>query len=216
MNDKKTDENLIKEISLEEYKVLWDYYKYTLAERKNLYEWYFKIIALPATLIGLLHNTNIIESSNVYGVSASNFVFLIVLLIFLTGMVIFASYALQAYSSTQYFDQINDVREFMRNTLGNDIEKLFPTKKKGNTFQYALLLSDLKNAPIAIINSGIVLFLFNFYTLSNIWHNVLIFIISILLHIALSCFISWMRSRDKTTQCQKNDYVDKWKKIKRE
>ena len=34
-------------IVLNEYKILWDYYNTTLAERINIYDWYFKIVALP-------------------------------------------------------------------------------------------------------------------------------------------------------------------------
>ena len=51
-------------VVLSEYKILWDYYNTTLAERKNIYDWYFKIVALPATVVSVLFNSDYIDLTN--------------------------------------------------------------------------------------------------------------------------------------------------------
>jgi|GEM_PF-6480384 len=49
------DQNTLKpsEIMMEEYKLLWTYYITTLNERKNLFDYYFKAVTIPAGVIGL-------------------------------------------------------------------------------------------------------------------------------------------------------------------
>lgn len=43
-----------KDVLREEYSQLWTYYRKTLDERKNLFDWYFKTVTLPASVLGLV------------------------------------------------------------------------------------------------------------------------------------------------------------------
>ena len=46
-----------KDFVLEEYKQLWSYYHKLLDERKNLLDWYFKVVTLPLGLVGFFVST---------------------------------------------------------------------------------------------------------------------------------------------------------------
>jgi len=178
------------ELVLEEYRILWDYLKHTMAERKTIYEWYFKVIALPTAIIGVLFGAQTPIPNLPNGFSKPFFMgFLSV--IFLASLSLFVSYVLQAANSLQYIEKIQAVKQFISETYGEQYEAVFYAGSANSNLKFALTLSDYKNSPIAIINSGILVFLFNMDHLHALGTNLLIFCAGMLGHI----FLSWLFSR---------------------
>ena len=97
------------ECALEEYKILWDYYKVTLEERRNLFEWYFKVVALPASIIGYILTQNIkitiaVDINLVLGGT--------IFAIFLCGVTLYITYISESVNATKYFREITKIRRY--------------------------------------------------------------------------------------------------------
>lgn len=168
--------------ALEEYKILWDYYKVTLVERRALLEWYFKIVALPAAAIAAVLSQTF--DKKVDGLNLNYAMGFMLLVIFFSGVSLFLTYTHESVNATKYFKQIVNIRKFfIKNSSnlsqvfyigGNDNHKVDAT---GFDF-----IKITKGMTIPIINSaiglmGIVLVSSNYSTiLIAITYIILIFI----------------------------------------
>ena len=189
-NNDSNDE--MKQIILEEYKTVWECYRHTFTERKNIYEWYSKIIALPTAIIGILCSVNLSSQPDLK-ITVTTFLFSFLLLIFLTSICIFVPYTIQSANSISYLERVHKAHKFVIDNFGEKYKPLFGAEYI-NPNRFSLTLADLKAAPIAILDSGIFIFLINFYRPQFLWLSVLIFIVSLVFHIGLSWVVfRWIR-----------------------
>ncbi|MEO1313151.1 MAG: hypothetical protein AAFV27_04665 [Pseudomonadota bacterium] len=96
---------------LKEYDLAWSYYVQTLAERKNVLEYYFKMIAIPGVLIIAFGDSfdAFADESDLSVVLVSLFVLLGV-----SGVGIFIYYALETRNSRVWRRKINEARLELR------------------------------------------------------------------------------------------------------
>lgn len=103
-------EKISSEFLIEEYKHSWAYYKVILENRKNLLDWYFKIVTIPATLF-----TIIVALDNKVKIAEilQNNLGLIFLTIFLSGVGLYIAYARESGNAWSYLAAINKVKKFV-------------------------------------------------------------------------------------------------------
>jgi len=184
------------EFLIEEYKTLWNFYKFTFEERKIIYEWYFKVVALPITILGALQGMfqGYLLTFPDFMTLFSKFMFLLLLLI---EIALFVSYVLQSASSILYLRRIIKIRtiigEYAHLNGLDGFENMF-TQGTGDS-RYAYSFSDYKNTIIPIVNSAIVIGFVHLFLNSNylnfIWilGYIFIFTLSIILHAVASYFL---------------------------
>lgn len=137
-------------IALDEYKILWDYYKETLEERRTLFEWYFKIIALPVTILVLLFSQ---AEQNEQYVSILGYILII---IFLSGLSMYLTYTSESVNATKYFRQIMKIRNYFKMQYPS-LHLVFDVQasdRRGHV-QGVDFIKIFKGLPIPIINSAI-------------------------------------------------------------
>jgi hypothetical protein len=103
------------DIAIEEYRQLWSYYQRTLDERRNLFEWYFKAVTLPAAVVGS------IAAALAQGVSLGGLTAIpehvlpsLFTVIFLTGLVLLVTYAKESANAHSYGEVLNEIRDFLK------------------------------------------------------------------------------------------------------
>lgn len=97
------------EILKDEYEKLWDYYNKSVQERFKLFDWYFKIVTIPSTvLVGFNFLSENYFKENIL------FIGLILLAIFLCGLCIYIIYAKQNSLTIKYDMSINKIRKYYR------------------------------------------------------------------------------------------------------
>jgi hypothetical protein len=101
---------------IEEYKALWDYYKRTVDERHKLLDYYYKIVPIPAALIGTLATLDLSKISSVaitperaLQVAGAGLA-----VVFMVGVVAYTTYAKETANSFRYIVAINKIREKFR------------------------------------------------------------------------------------------------------
>ncbi len=97
------------EVAVEEYRHLWAYYHRTLDERKNLLDWYFKVVELPAAAIGYLvaNGNGSVSVDPQTGAGVLGVVGLI-------GIAIYGTYAKESANAGKYQASMARIREFFR------------------------------------------------------------------------------------------------------
>ncbi len=161
----------------EEYKILWDYYKQTQLERRSLYEWYFKIIVLPTAIIGFL------GSNNLSFTLPQSFLAGFLAIVFLAGFSVYIAYVTESASSAKYYNDINNLRKAMIAKLGKDCFCFFNVDYKFDRKARIFSIKFYKSLTIPILNSGVDIFALNCSAKLAVWHNILIFIVLIAVHI---------------------------------
>lgn len=144
-------ENFDETVSLEEYRILWDYYKITLNERKQLFEWYFKLIAIPVTILAYMF-TQASKISTIY----FSYVGIALLIIGISGIVLYVTYITESINATHYYNKILKVQKFFR-SKSSSLINVYPepvNDKRGNKYGFDIIKIS-KGLPIPIINSGV-------------------------------------------------------------
>lgn len=169
-------------IVLNEYKILWDYYNTTLAERKNIYDWYFKIVALPATIVGILFNTDYIDltSKNI-----NPFLYGFYGVVFLAGVSMFVAYTFESATSTKYYININNIRNLLFELADNNSKKFLYIDEISGQEVKILSGKFFKSLTVPVINAGIGLLVLNNFHTWNIECNVLYYVIILCIHAIL-------------------------------
>ena len=126
------------EFLIEEYKILWSYYKETINNRKNMLDWYFKIIAIPATLFTLISSLDNVEIEN-------GLLGIILLIISLSGVGIFVGYVLESKNSKRYLEEIQRIKCHLKGNKYSTILKL--------NVSIGPLVNEFRVAPVVLINS---------------------------------------------------------------
>jgi hypothetical protein len=101
------------EIVIKEYEALWNYYNKSIEERFRLFDWYFKIVALPASIFIAILTLNgkddISQRITKYYPLACSIFFVI----FLCGASLYITYIKQSYKAGKYFESILKVRSWL-------------------------------------------------------------------------------------------------------
>jgi len=97
------------DVVLEEYRQMWSYYHRTLDERKNLLDWYFKTVELPAVAVGfsVAKDTGALALPNNVGGTILSVVFLI-------GVTIHGTYAKESANAAKYQTSMKAIRAFVK------------------------------------------------------------------------------------------------------
>lgn len=96
----------MKEFIIDEYRACWDYYKKNQDERKNMFEWYLKVVGLPAT--GLF--VSFVSIDGEYTLMY----FVLSLLVALVGIGFFVAYVKESSNARGFLESINQIRDFYR------------------------------------------------------------------------------------------------------
>lgn len=179
MNDK------VLEVVKDEYEKLWNYYIQGVQERFKLFDWYFKIVTLPFTILASLtflgNSKDIINDYNTY-------FGLILLAIFLCGLCIYVIYAKQNALTVKYDIAINKIREFYRTNIPElekvlVIDTLRSSKGKFNGMGSVKLWRGL---IIVFFNSIILTSSFSILVcISNVFVLIGIYLVFVIVHIVV-------------------------------
>ena len=124
-----------KDFVLEEYKQLWSYYHKLLDERKNLLDWYFKVVTLPLGLVGFFVSTKSEQISLPHEIGAT-----ILVLIYFVGLALFGAYSKETSNAKKYHTAMVSLR--------NHINVKFPNLKG------AIVIDELRSVDSKILNLG--------------------------------------------------------------
>ncbi len=183
------------DILFAEYDKMWSYYNKNLDIRKDLFDWYFKAIAIPAGIIAyLLKDLEKIQIQKSIPVAVT-------LTLWIMGIAIFITYTLESKNASNYEKACKCIRSEWR--------------KKSPILNQAIIIDDLRNSYrsqifqldsikfwrsviIVIPNSFIALLLgisiYSFFTeLDQTFLGILFAATSFLLHFALWYFIGNIR-----------------------
>ncbi|SJZ32061.1 hypothetical protein SAMN04488132_10134 [Sediminibacterium ginsengisoli] len=153
---------------LEEYKVKWDYYKETHKNRKNLFDWYFKIVTIPASAFGVANIISGDKTKTTFSVQDYRYVFL---LIFLCGIGLFAAYVIETGISQMYINRIKSLENL-----------LFFRNHKNSKFHTITSVGFWRVMPIIFINSFLLALSISFFRGFGIGCSTLTFVSSGILH----------------------------------
>lgn len=156
---------------LEEYKLKWSYYNNTIDERKNLFDWYFKIVTIPASAFGL---TNILSKNldnSPFRMEDYGTVFLI---IFLCGLGLFVSYCISTGNAHRYLDRLRHLELILMNTE-------YEPKPKSQ-LGFLLTVGFWRTTPIIFINSFIFSLYYYFLHIGTLHAVKIIFILTVIIH----------------------------------
>ena len=111
--DKETEKGI--DFLIKEYEILWQYYYKSLEERKNIFEYYFKAVAISAavmSVLALITRAKVdllsIEKESIFLVAGSIFV-----VIFFMGFSCLVYYLLEARNGKRYQEVLSSIREKM-------------------------------------------------------------------------------------------------------
>ena len=169
-----------KDFIIEEYKHLWSYYHKLLDERKNLLEWYFKVVTLPLGLIGFFVSTKNDQISLTPEIGAS-----ILAVIYFVGLSLFGAYSKESSNANKYHMAMVSLR--------NHINVKFPNMKG------AIVIDELRNvngkpfnmgstafwriSPLTLINSAVAMTSLKLFIIeTSILTLSFVFIASVVLH----------------------------------
>lgn len=169
-------------VVLSEYKILWDYYNTTLAERKNIYDWYFKIVALPATVVSVLFNSDYIDLTNK---NINFFLYGFYGVIFLAGISMFVAYTFESAVSVKYYSDINNMRKLLIKAVNKKNRSYFYIIENYERKATILSTKFFKSLTVPIINAGIGLVLLNNIHIWNIPYNILFYTAILFCHALL-------------------------------
>jgi hypothetical protein len=155
----------------EEYKIKWDYYKELLINQKNIFDWYFKIVTIPASVFGV---ANIFSNSQAErNLSLTNYK-LIFLIIFFCGLGLFVAFVIETGKLKMYNNRIKQIESQIYKTTDY-------REDQQSYFGFIYSVGFWRLTPIIIINSFLISL--SLYVLtSRFYFPMAIFILSILLH----------------------------------
>lgn len=186
------------EIVIDEYKILWQCFHKSLDERKNIYEWYLKVVALPTTIISIFLKSG--ESKNV-----SSFLIGFYCVIFLAGISIFIAYTLEAASTAKFYKDINNIRQILVKEIKKEYRKLYCLDKEYSRKAHLFSVKFFKFLSVPILNSGIGLIALNSICVLEAYLNVLIYIFMIFMHVLIYkiLFNAYEKGQHKSQEIKK-------------
>ena len=179
MKDKLSEREL--DYVLEEYKILWDYYKKTLDQRTEWIKSFALFIGVISTVLAILPNFIYVNNA---------IIVVLLMAASLIGLSISFVYMSESNTSKRYLKKIAEIREVL--VLNTNIPKhLFDSNDTYNSSK-AISISTklLKCFPLCLINS-----LTFYFALSYAGVNLLINIIaaSFLLVLQIVIYVAWLR-----------------------
>jgi hypothetical protein len=187
------NEDKIIEVLLEEYKALWHYYEVLVREWNTFIDAYFKVIALPASVVGFLTVQHVSES----GFAIDENISMAVLgVIGLAGLSLYVGYSKENRNGRAYEQAMKQIRAYLRdrhvdlhdNLIIDDQRKLATGIDEQKTnYQWNIFgIKYWRGAAMMMINSAImtasVSMYFDFSTLLE-W--VVAFVVLVLLHTSI-------------------------------
>ena len=171
--------------AMEEYKILWDYYKVTLEERRYIFEWYFKAVALPASIIGFLLTQ---DSSSDHFSRYNLYLGVILVAIFLCGVTLYVTYVSESVNATKYFRSITRIRQYFQEH-GSSLINVFKVDHDNDhkmNMHGRDVVKIFKGLTIPIINSAIALIPISlFLPMKSLYLVLIVYFCIILLHLTL-------------------------------
>ena len=144
-------ENEILQVALEEYRSLWSYYHRLLEEWKNFIDWYFKVVTLPAGVLGYLA-INGPGSPDVPG----GFLAAVLGVVALVGFSLYIGYSKEARNGFNYEVAMAAIRSFLserepilENVLRIDALRASSRPRRSGSIKF------WRGFSMAIINSGL-------------------------------------------------------------
>jgi hypothetical protein len=179
------------QIAIEEYKAIWSYYQKSIDERFNLFSWYFKVVTLPAAVLGFITIIKPEINSEVIDYA----VFGILTVIFLTGISLHITYAKQCRNASKLESSLRQLRAFFRTTEPTlESVLIFDKLRQGEGFNIFKSVKFWRGMVFSIINSAvfsgaIAILLYPYY-----WLIILSYLLSLILHIMLYrlCFKTYL------------------------
>ena len=177
--------------AMDEYKIIWDYYKHTLHERENSYNRYFKVIALPATVIGgfatVSDSLPLLDMGKVI-LFTSFFMFVIAIV----GLSIYITYVYEMISSERYLRLIGEMRtQFVEKdrALSNFFTGVYSNNENSKNSKKKLIsLGKTKlsrSMAMPLINSSLIPFALYLHNFLNLFFSILAYVIIFALHILI-------------------------------
>lgn len=172
------------DIALEEYRSLWAYYHKVMGEWKNFIDWYFKVVTLPAALVGY------VAARGPGSPQLSNEIITSVLaIVTLVGLSLYIGYAMECRNSNNYERALREIRHFLRERHVDLEMVLVIDSLRGIPKGFRMgSIKFWRGAGMAIINSGVggaAIGILN----SNTWIGVAGFSGLIVLHVYLFRYI---------------------------
>jgi hypothetical protein len=184
MDTQSSNSNLTEsEYRMEEYKAKWDYYKETLVNRKNLLDWYFKIVTIPASAFGIANIwAQSTKSIDVSEITNYRYIFF---LIAVCGIGLFICYAIETGISQAYVGRIRYIEKTLMNVEYKDIN---PNLIINKYFGFLFSVGFWRASPKIFINTFLVILFITMPSQIATYLAILIGFISIFGHIVLYNF----------------------------
>jgi len=162
MNEKAID------VALKEYEELWHYYQHSLEEHKQIFDWYFKIAALPTAVVGAVIAWAPGANKLNIDFGGWNFKYIMAGLLcafFLSGLAIFATYSRISANEHLYEGALKKLRDFFKTqmpclTSAIIIDELFDAKGNKKWWFGVKFLRPLAIVPLNCIIGTAAFFLF--------------------------------------------------------
>jgi len=100
-----------RDIALAIYERMWRYYVQTIDNRESLFNWYFKIVALPAAAMALLAAAQ--RKGGIDIVVPAPAAGAVLLAVYVAGVALVVAYAKMSRNSFAYYDHAQDMEEFL-------------------------------------------------------------------------------------------------------
>lgn len=151
------DEHDALEIFRQEYAQLWKYYERTLDERKNLFDWYFRVVGLPGSVLTGYTLYQAVKCT--YG-RANYLLSGLFAILFALGWVFYATYAKESRNSKGYFERIQEMRDFLASIPPDkmDISWAFGPIFQGredHPSRHSSAIHTWRGFGLAIVNSAV-------------------------------------------------------------
>jgi len=157
------------QVALEEYRSLWAYYQRTLDERATLFNYYFKVVTVPAGLALALTLRLTLKEGGIQGIefataSGSNdltdFVSNLLSVIFLIGLAAYTAYSKETANGRKYEQSLNVLRGYFGGRFASLSEVLVigDLRKPKSLFGGLGSIAFWRGMILVFMNSAIVTF----------------------------------------------------------
>lgn len=190
------------QVVLEEYRLIWAYYQRTFDERRELFNWYFKIVALPVGVLGsiaagFLFADDAVSRSESRAAEFSDALqaggaFL--LLACLAGLTLYATYVRQCGNAGAYLQEIRMIRGYLRSrfTALEPLIHVAPLDRHSRDSRFGLgSVRFMRGLSLAVTNSSIGSAGIMLFTSREALAGSVGFVLIFLLHLGLYYRLAW-------------------------
>ena len=131
------------QLIIDEYKILWDYYKKTLDERNEMFKNYSIFIGIPTTILSVVPQ---FLSSYLWVIG------LLLIIVSLIGISICYTYISECITSNRYLYKIDEIRSYLTNHFKLP-ENLLNSNDTFNNKKTNIIVKASKCFPLCILNS---------------------------------------------------------------